>query len=302
MPVDIYSAIIGEPPTEQEKLDALAKKLRNQQLIGQLGTLTGDKVLAPMGAGMVEQSGEQAKTIGGYQARRRELDRQEQMARMNDEAQMARQLQRQEFDAGQNALQRALQRELEQMQQEGANARSTSADAKAEAATKKDLDRYVERYGKEREKVGLPAMRSYITTADTVLSKYEGKSLPGIGFLDFSSRTSQEGSEVRQAVQAVQNALLKALSGAAVTQSEADRLQSQMFGPLATEASFKAGWNALKAAIDAQEQNIDKSYDPLVVETYQSRGKKDTGAGAAAAPPGEMSFEEFKRRRAAGEL
>ena len=303
---DIYAAIVGEPPTEQEKLATLAKKLRDQQMIGQLGTLTGDKVLAPMGAGMVEQAGEQAKTLGGYQARRRELDRQEAMARMNDEAQMARQLQRQEFDAGQNALQRALQLELEKMQQEGANSRATSAEAKAEAATKKELDRYVERYGKERDKAGLPELNKGIEQVDTWLNQYEGKAIPGIGFMDFSKYTSEEGSQIRQAVQAVENTILRALSGAAVTESEAARLKTQMFGPRATEASFLAGWSSLKERIAAKEANIDQSYDPMVVETFHSRGKKDTGAGAgagaAAAPEGEISFEEFKRRRAAGEL
>lgn len=297
---DIYSAIVGAPPSEQEKIEALARKLRGRQMIGQLGMLTGDKVLAPMGQNIAAETQGQAEKIGGYQARRRELEAQEQMARMNDEAQMARQLQEQGFNAGERALDRALQRELEQLQQAGQDRRATAAETKADAAMKRDLDRYVERYGKERERVGLPDMQSYINTADKVLSKYEGKSLPGIGFMDFTSRTSQAGSEVRQAVQAVQNALLKALSGAAVTQSEADRLEAQMFGPLATEQSFRAGWNSLKAAIAAKEQNIDQSYDPLVVETYRSRAPKASGSAGAA--EGEISFEEFKRRRAAGEL
>jgi hypothetical protein len=128
--VDIYSAIVGEPPTEREKLDALAKKLRGRSMVGQLGMLTGDKVLAPMGAGIGKEVEEQAGTIGGYQARRRELTAQEAMRaasalerakqaeldRAHDEAMLNR---RQAFDANQNALGRALDKELAKLKDSG---------------------------------------------------------------------------------------------------------------------------------------------------------------------------------------
>lgn len=70
---DIYSDIVGEPVSDRERLMMLAQKLRKQQQIGQLGQITGDRVLAPMGAGMVQQAGEQAESLGkrGEQARYR---------------------------------------------------------------------------------------------------------------------------------------------------------------------------------------------------------------------------------------
>lgn len=301
---DIYAALMGEPVSEEEKMQALARKLATQRSMGQTGQILGGRMLEKPSAQMIGAADKSALEMANFAEQKRN---QEQNAMMAEEARIAAakqdELQRQ-FTAGEKAKDRALSMALEQMQQAGANQRASSDDAKAEAAAKKELDRYTRMYGQEREKVGLPDMQSYITDADKVLSKYEGKSIPGIGVMDFSSKFTQEGSDVRQAVGAVRNALLKALSGAAVTESEAQRLEDQMFGPFATEKSFRNGWTTLKNAISAKEKNIDQSYDPLIVETYRSRNPsaKSAGAPASGGESGELSFEEFKRRRAAGEL
>jgi hypothetical protein len=289
--VDIYSALIGEPPTDQEKLKALAEKLRGRSMIGQLGQITGDKVLAPMGAGISKQTEDQAGQIGQWTANIRNRAANAQLARDSQAARAAEGALDREFTGQQNALQRALQLELEKMQQ----GRYASADAKAEAANKKDLDKYAERYGKEIGKAELPALESYISDADAILSKYDGKSIPGIGFMDFKARMTQEGSDARQGVQAVQNAMLKALSGAAVTESEAERLQTQMFGPLATEESFRKGWASLKRATQSRRENIERAYPTEALELYESRGKKPGGAAAPASknPEDYATYEEY---------
>lgn len=73
LPEDIYSAIVGDPLTEREKLGVIVDKLRNQKLTGQLGMLSGDKVLSPLGKGVSEDTEENAALIGklGEQARYR---------------------------------------------------------------------------------------------------------------------------------------------------------------------------------------------------------------------------------------
>ena len=73
MPVDIYNAIIGDPLTDEEKLRTVAEKLRRQSLTGQLGQLTGDKVLSPLGGNLYESTENQAALLGklGEQARYR---------------------------------------------------------------------------------------------------------------------------------------------------------------------------------------------------------------------------------------
>jgi hypothetical protein len=70
---DIYSAILGEPTSDREKLLMVAAQLRKQQQIGQLGQVTGDRVLAPIGAGLAKEASMQAEDIGqrGEQARYR---------------------------------------------------------------------------------------------------------------------------------------------------------------------------------------------------------------------------------------
>lgn len=89
---DIYSAIVGEPPTEREKLQAIAQQLRKRQMIGQLGQITGDKVLAPMGSSMVDTANTQAEGLGrrGEQARYRRY--QEDASNRMDERARAEQL------------------------------------------------------------------------------------------------------------------------------------------------------------------------------------------------------------------
>lgn len=56
MATDIYAALMGEAPTDQESVAALAAQLRKRQSYGQLGQLTGDRVLAPLGAGMAKNA------------------------------------------------------------------------------------------------------------------------------------------------------------------------------------------------------------------------------------------------------
>ena len=84
LPEDIYSAIVGDPLTEREKLGAIVEKLRNQKLTGQLGMLTGDRVLTPMGRGISEDTEENAALIGklGEQARYRGYQEQQSKDRL----------------------------------------------------------------------------------------------------------------------------------------------------------------------------------------------------------------------------
>jgi hypothetical protein len=61
--MDDYLAMIGAAPTSREAQEALANSLRRRRSFGELGQITGDKVLAPMGAGMVGQADDYAKQI-----------------------------------------------------------------------------------------------------------------------------------------------------------------------------------------------------------------------------------------------
>jgi hypothetical protein len=61
---DLYQAIIGAAPTDVQKQAEIAAQLRRRRSFGELGALTGDRVLQPFGQGMTKQADEYAKLIG----------------------------------------------------------------------------------------------------------------------------------------------------------------------------------------------------------------------------------------------
>lgn len=61
---DLYSALIGGTPTTDEQRSALVQALRGQRLMGQLGQLSGDQVLAPVGASMIKGADTGAEQVG----------------------------------------------------------------------------------------------------------------------------------------------------------------------------------------------------------------------------------------------
>ena len=71
--MDIYRALIGEPPTEEEKLAAIAQALRARAKGGDVARMSGNRYIAPIGESMVNQADTQAQQLGvrGEQARYR---------------------------------------------------------------------------------------------------------------------------------------------------------------------------------------------------------------------------------------
>lgn len=53
---DIYSSLIGAGPSSAQQQMIIAAALRKQKALGQLGQLTGDRVLAPLGQGMGKEA------------------------------------------------------------------------------------------------------------------------------------------------------------------------------------------------------------------------------------------------------
>lgn len=61
---DIYAALTGATPTTEEQRNALVQALRGQKLMGQLGSLTGDPVLSPVGQNLMKGADTGAEQIG----------------------------------------------------------------------------------------------------------------------------------------------------------------------------------------------------------------------------------------------
>lgn len=61
---DIYSALMGGAPTSDDQRMALINALRGQKALGQLGSLTGDAVLSPVGQNLSMGADKQAEQVG----------------------------------------------------------------------------------------------------------------------------------------------------------------------------------------------------------------------------------------------
>lgn len=57
---DLYSSLIGAAPTKKEQAAELAAALRRRRSYGEIGMLTGDKVLSPYGQGLVKSADQYA--------------------------------------------------------------------------------------------------------------------------------------------------------------------------------------------------------------------------------------------------
>ena len=279
--MDIYRALIGDPPTDEEKLQAIAKALRARSNLGLAGQLTGDRVMAPVGQQMAEASDLQAQQLGvrGESARYR---RYQEAASQRAAELNAREQAWKEADA---IAQRKHELQLEGMR-EGTMRDIASMKAKPSSLDPKVLATFTERFSKELEKAGIPELETNMAEADAILAPYMDpkSSIPGIGPADFSSymlgKRGDKARSIEQSMQAAWNVLIKARSGAAVTPPEFERLKKEMFGPMATEKGFRQGWETLKSAVAAKRLNIESGYDPEVISNYdynQSLRKKGAG-------------------------
>lgn len=69
---DEYLALIGAAPTDTAKQKAIAKQLRRRRAFGELGAITGDRVLQPFGENQMAQADDYAKQI--QDTRQRDAD------------------------------------------------------------------------------------------------------------------------------------------------------------------------------------------------------------------------------------
>ncbi len=60
---DIYAALIGEGAGSGEKAALIAAALRRRNMLGQLGQITGDRVLSPVGKGLSQSSDNYAEQL-----------------------------------------------------------------------------------------------------------------------------------------------------------------------------------------------------------------------------------------------
>jgi len=240
---DIYSAIVGEPTSDRERMMMLAQKLRKQQQIGQLGQITGDRVLAPMGAGMVKQATDQAGTIGQQASTNRWRKSQEQMAADSITARAEEAKLDRLWRSKESALDREARLALER-------------DFKSKSKIDKDRERAIMKTAAVYNKDQINSMITGAEQANLLLQNYQDKPLPGVGrvegfFPDMA--VGKEAQMVRSTLASLGNMITKSRSGAAVTDQEMKRLLREMATGNFDEEVFRRRWPDILALVEAEQ-------------------------------------------------
>lgn len=271
---DIYSAIVGEPVSDQERLMAIAQKLRKQQQIGQLGQITGDKVLAPMGAGMVDTANTQAENLGrrGEQARYRRY--QEQASARMDERER-NQLAWQKENA---KLERALRRELEAARNATVLAaarirESDSADKKYKPMTVSQVQKLTDAYENTRR---------YADVVDGFKDEFAGLKVPGLRSLTNTMAANvpiltSQGAEDAQNWWAQYHNIYtlperNEMFGATLTDNEQAEWKRNAISENMTAAQIRTRLKWYQDKIESKKQAIKRNlkaakYDPELIDT-----------------------------------
>jgi hypothetical protein len=164
----------------------------------------------------------------------------------------------------------------------------------------------VTKFSATLEKAGVPELESALGMAEGRLAMHKQGELPGYGRFEgmlpdwaASSDVQQSRSDMQQAA----NILLKARSGAAVTEPEQQRfLREVASGKGFTEEAMRHGWANLRKSFEAKKGNLVSGVSDDVLNTYNersalpmTRGKKGapTGGGGAGSPPAGVTAAEW---------
>lgn len=139
-------------------------------------------------------------------------------------------------------------------------------------------EKQLTKYSDTLEKTGIP---SAISVASNVLSLLpeRGKDIPGYGVFD-SLRpdilSGDKGRELRQAIFQLFNIELKDRSGAAVVDSELNRLKREYGqGRMGTEESLRTGLRQYLNRLQEVARNVEAGYPANVKNSYKEGGGRD---------------------------
>lgn len=273
---DIFDELIGggtDPRT-------LAAALRRQNQLGQLGQLSGDRVLSPMGQGLQAGALESASQVplAKYRTESLNVQREGMKARADDAAK-----------------DRALQRSIAMMNNERAldvaalNALRTSGlSAAQKAVAERENRKEVERLSGKVNTTKLGQLQSALKLASGVLKRHPEGNIPGVGGLQ-NIRTmgigtgltgamealgfDKGGKQVQTDIAPLMNIILQARSGAAVTDPELNRMLVESgLTQFSTDDDFRRGVSNLMRMYNQELSNLTAGYDPAVVDLYRARG------------------------------
>ena len=258
-------AMLLSKPSDPKMQKAFADGLRRRKQIGQVAQLTGLPDMANFGSSVLQDVQHQTAERGKQEQRELLKSYYDQQAETSRAAQAHRGSVLQETIRHHKAM------EGRYVAQAGKEARTA----------KRNLSR-------ELIKANIPEMNQDMIAVDKILKKYEGKDLPGVGRVMSGvspKLLGEDAQEVRTTVAMMESILLKALSGAAVTDPEYRRFEKAFaLGLGFSEKNFLKAWGRLKERIQAKEAAIMSGYEPEIqeayldeVEAYYARIRGETG-------------------------
>ena len=264
---------------------ALSAGLRRRREIGQLGMLTGDDVLRPMG----QQMGQSVdREVLNETNRRDKADQRQLTSDYYD------------YQKEQSALARTMagrkQTEVERhhLAMEEAQAGNFSR------TERRRLDTGTRQLSAALDKGGTPELQTAISAVNDELAKLQAAQggtltdIPGQGGGSWKPQwmLGSEGKTLRNKIAAVRNVLLKKRSGGAVTPQEQERLYEELgFAIGNVDADFMSAWSDLNNSFDSGLANIFAGYDSDIVDAYTNNLARQVGSGVddpggAAGSPG----------------
>ena len=272
--------LLMQGPKDEEMQRAMSSKLRRRQEIGELAQLTGDKVLTPMGKGLVENV--TATT-------RLEMARADKLAQRQLTSDYYEQIGEQQ---GLNhALAVRRQDEIER-QNKWLRENGSLSERRFAYQQTRDDEKMRRDLGRDLQKAGVPEMNRLTKEINGLVSPYfpggklEGQDIPGMGGTGQIPRVflSGEGKDIRRARSELENRLLRIRSGAAVTTPEAQRLANELglaMEGMVTDEDFMRAWPSIVEGLQAISASVTSSYDGRIVASYYEAYNRDMEQGIA---------------------
>ncbi len=285
---DIFDELVGSGAPPQE----LVAALRRQRALGQLGALSGDKNISRLGGSVYDDSMKSAVDL--RDRRDRETSRAENQAFQRWQQNQADLNRKEQRDFQYASLRQA--RELAEAQmrnaREIAGLQAAARGAASGAQAQKTRDQQLNKFEAALRTSGIGNVWSALQGAREVVDKYTDKDqqgnvvgyrgVPGVGGLA-NVRTmglgtaaqigDTEGKENQAKIAALQNLVLQARSGAAVTDPELQRMLAETgLTMFSSDEDFLRAFPRLAAAAEQSVRNTAAGYDPEIVDEFVRRG------------------------------
>ena len=283
---DIFDELLGPggaPPAE------IIAALRRQRTLGQVGALSGDKNIARLGGAQYDDSVKQAQDL--RDRRDRTSARNEEMAYRNAQAASLETERKGDRDFRNASLRQA--RELAEAQNRNAMDIAGLRSGNDSGPAKRARDQQMNKLEAALRTSGIGNVWGAVSGAKGVVDEYTDKDpagnvvgykgVPGVGGLANARQmgigaatqlgSGPKGKENQAKIAALQNLVLQARSGAAVTDPELQRMLTETgLTTFSSDEDFLRAFPALMQKAEESVRNTLAGYDPDVVDEFLRRG------------------------------